>query len=638
MIDSPDTSIQRDIDASQALAEAQYQRGLGKPELALPLLEKACNLDPHSVEIIWESVGALQDYQQWELSLQLLQSPAAQRLKFESESSFRLKQLRALIHCGKAQEGAQELLQLQRQLMFDPIDLGLVLLEANVLQGQLGQAQMCLEQLRRFNPSDAVMASARWKIQRHSWSMGDCLGWRALEEAALQSRLLAVGLLRDLVHFQLLDESKNLFLKVIERWGLDGDVAMLWFQLLAELGEPEEFEQWRQRLSTDSGITDLDLLFAEAFINATHLELAESHLRRLAPRDPEGASLLSECLRLQGRFDEALICCQQLPQPQYGLQLAHQLLALGHWSQAWPLYEQRSILSSAVQRVQAAGLPARTPALTSLAGKHVLLYEEQGFGDTVMMCSVLDELQQQAASITLLVQPRLQALLQASFPRLVVIDALPMDSHRLFGVVLPLSSLGQFFRPSPKACPGRPYLSVPSAEQLKACQWLAGLPSGPKVGLAWRGGGYVKERARRSIPLELLEPLLIQSPVCWVNLQYGLSDHENEQLGPFMHHYEGVASDLTRTAALIQQLDLVITVQQTAVHLAGALGTPAWVLLPSVPEWRYGTNGSKMPWYSSVELFRSTRCGGWEPLLQERLAALHNWHLDGPRSTADVIS
>ncbi|WP_186549359.1 hypothetical protein [Synechococcus sp. Minos11] len=544
--------------------------------------------------------------------------------------------LRALIHCGQAQQGAHELLQLQHQLNFDPVDLGIVLLEANVLQGQLKQAQMCLEQLRQFDPSVGVFASAHWKLLRHSWSMEDCVGWQQLEQAALHCRLLAVGLLRDLLHFQLLDESKKLLQKVIDHWGLDGDVATLWFQLLAELGEPDEFLQWQQRLPADSGVSGLELLLAEAFINANRLELAESHLRRLVPRDSKGTSLLSECLRLQGRFDEALICCQQLPQPQYGLQLAHQLLALGHWSQAWPLYEQRSILSAAVQRVQAAGLPERTPALTSLVGKHVLLYEEQGLGDTVMMCSVLEELQQQAASITLLVQPRLQALLAASFPQVAVKTALPMDSHQAFQAVLPLSSLGQWFRPSPQACPGRPCLTVPRAEQLQARQWLAGLPSGLKVGLAWRGGGYVKERARRSIPLDLLQPLLTESPVCWVNLQYGLTDQDYEQTQPWLHHYDGVASDLTRTAALIQALDLVITVQQTTVHLAGALGTPAWVLLPVVPEWRYGTDGPEMPWYGSVELFRSTRSGGWKPLLHERLNALRHWRPDGPQSHADV--
>ena len=92
-----------------------------------------------------------------------------------------------------------------------------------------------------------------------------------------------------------------------------------------------------------------------------------------------------------------------------------------------------------------------------------------------------------------------------------------------------------------------------------------------------------------------------------------------------IHHFDGIAEDMFQTAALTQVLDLVITVQQTALHVAGSVGTKSLVLLPVGPEWRYGVRGPSMPWYSSVELFRQKHPDEWShPLssIQERLAAL----------------
>lgn len=94
-----------------------------------------------------------------------------------------------------------------------------------------------------------------------------------------------------------------------------------------------------------------------------------------------------------------------------------------------------------------------------------------------------------------------------------------------------------------------------------------------------------------------------------------------------LNTFAGVGDDLLATAALTQALDLVICVQQTALHLAGAVGTPAWVLLPRLAEWRYGITGSTMPWYPSVELFRQPATGLWQPVIAEVAARLRQ-HID----------
>jgi hypothetical protein len=191
-----------------------------------------------------------------------------------------------------------------------------------------------------------------------------------------------------------------------------------------------------------------------------------------------------------------------------------------------------------------------------------------------------------------------------------------------------------------------PYLQIPPSEQRRWRDRLSALPPGLRVGLAWRGGGSLGPRWRRSLRLDQLEPLLRQPGVCWVNLQHRHDPSERAafeaRTGVSLATFDGVGDDLLATAALTQALDLVICVQQTSLHLAGALGTPAWVLLPRVAEWRYGIAGSSMPWYASVELFRQPTTGCWEPVIADVASRLrqrvadHNGTrpIEPPRSDA----
>ena len=116
-----------------------------------------------------------------------------------------------------------------------------------------------------------------------------------------------------------------------------------------------------------------------------------------------------------------------------------------------------------------------------------------------------------------------------------------------------------------------------------------------------------------------LLPILKLQGVNWVNLQYRHDPTELQELqdseGVSITHFDGITEDLRATAALTKALDLVITVQQTALHIAGAVGTPAWVMLPAIPEWRYGYQGASMPWYRTVELFRQPLEGQWNVVI-----------------------
>ena len=148
---------------------------------------------------------------------------------------------------------------------------------------------------------------------------------------------------------------------------------------------------------------------------------------------------------------------------------------------------------------------------------------------------------------------------------------------------------------------------------------LAKLGSGLKVGIAWRGGVPRTRQSMRSIPLAQWSPLLQCQGVQFVSLQHGRCDDE---IANVVHsekveitHWQHAIDDCYELAALIDGLDLVVTVCGTVVHLAGAVGQAAWVFVPACPEWRYGETVDTMPWYPSVRLFRQELLGDWGTMI-----------------------
>jgi ADP-heptose:LPS heptosyltransferase len=160
------------------------------------------------------------------------------------------------------------------------------------------------------------------------------------------------------------------------------------------------------------------------------------------------------------------------------------------------------------------------------------------------------------------------------------------------------------------------------ADPLKVAAWkerLAALGPGLKVGLSWQGGTQVSRARLRSMTLEQLLPVLRVEAVQFVDLQYTDTAEERARLeavhGVRLAHWRSGIDDYDETAALVSALDLTLSVCTAVVHLAGALGRPAWVMTPYSPEWRYGHAGECMPWYPSVKLVRQPAPGEWEPVI-----------------------
>jgi tetratricopeptide (TPR) repeat protein len=307
---------------------------------------------------------------------------------------------------------------------------------------------------------------------------------------------------------------------------------------------------------------------------------------------------------------------------------AHSLLARGEFERGWELYEARwGAFDSPQHRAY------RQPAWKgeSLAGKRLLVWDEQGIGDQMLFAGLLPELQAQAGSCAVICEEKLASLFARSFPGMRVVAA-KSDAHRAllsesFDYQVPIASLGRFFRRTQADFPRHSgYLR---ADPRKVEAWKERLRAlGPerKIGISWRGGFVGTRRHLRSIDLEAWLPILKTPGVEFVSLQYTDCAAEISELrekhGIVLHHWQEAIDDYDETAALVCALDRVVSVCTALIHLTGALGRTAWVLVPAVPESRYLREGSRMPWYPSVELFRQERYGEWGSVINRVAARL----------------
>ena len=256
-----------------------------------------------------------------------------------------------------------------------------------------------------------------------------------------------------------------------------------------------------------------------------------------------------------------------------------------------------------------------------IAGRTILLHAEQGYGDTLQFCRYVP-LVARHARVILEVKPPLRRLLNGMTGVTRVVgrgEALPpFDLH------CPLMSLPAIFGTTVQTIPAQvPYLSV---EPGRTALWRARLPEGqPQIGLCWAGHPAHRRDAERSLPLARLRPLLRRQKTGWHVLQKELRPTDRLALSAMPGRIEHRFSDFAETAALIAVLDLVITVDTAVAHLAGALGVPTWLMLPSVGDWRWLGGRDDSPWYPSLRLFRQPVPGDWDAVLARVAQTFGQW-------------
>jgi tetratricopeptide (TPR) repeat protein len=242
-----------------------------------------------------------------------------------------------------------------------------------------------------------------------------------------------------------------------------------------------------------------------------------------------------------------------------------------------------------------------------IAGKTILIYADEGMGDAIQLARYLPDLADRGATVILAVHAALQPLLSgvAGVSQCVVKSA--TEALPPFDMFCPMLSLPLAFGTRLETIPARiPYLPPPAAAAVES--WNERLASRDRlrVGLVWSGNPKHARDAKRSIPLGLLKRLL-DVDATFVSLQKELRPEDKSTLEQAdIVDPTADLRDFTDTAALLRCLDLVITVDTSVAHLAGALGRPAWVLLPYSPDYRWLLGRDDSPWYPSLRLFRQT--------------------------------
>lgn len=299
---------------------------------------------------------------------------------------------------------------------------------------------------------------------------------------------------------------------------------------------------------------------------------------------------------------------------QLHLAVAHHLLARGRFEEGWKEYEWRW-RAGGVSPVQ-----FRQPQWdgSRLDGRRILLWAEQGLGDTIQFIRFAPQVKATGGTVLVECQPPLAGLL-ASAPGVDVVvpygSVLPeFDAH------LPLQSLPRVLGTRPETIPAEtPYLK---ADPALVERWRArmGAEGRFRVGLCWAGNPRQANDRNRSMPGAEFARLAGIAGVELFSLQYG--PRSGELAGVPVTHLGEEFRDVADTAAAIANLDLVISVDTMAAHLAGALGKPVWTLLPASADWRYPQGSDTTPWYPGMRLFRQAQPGDWTELIERVAEAL----------------
>lgn len=332
---------------------------------------------------------------------------------------------------------------------------------------------------------------------------------------------------------------------------------------------------------------------------------------------------------LQGHYDEALRLCDEAIAIKHDVGVADNTKALSHlakheWVLGWHHYS--SLIGT--KRMQCAY--GDEPEWDGTPGKRLIISGEQGLGDEIMYASCFNDVIANNQHVVIECIPRLEGLFKRSFPDAAAVygsrwekDVVWEQDHKPDAHVA-MATLPKFYRNRDDDFPGDAYL-VPHPDMVEAVQGLLSkLGHNPKVGIAWTGGSGRTRGHLRTRTLDELTPLLRIPGIDWISLEY---QNRDEEIGQYyerrkipIHTYHWLTAkglDYDLTAALISELDLVISVPTTGVQMAGALGVECWCIVPKNTGWMFAQ--TTYPWASSVQALRNPSVKLLEGRMQEWL-------------------
>jgi Flp pilus assembly protein TadD len=391
------------------------------------------------------------------------------------------------------------------------------------------------------------------------------------------------------------------------------------------LGQTEAaIETFRTALELDPAFNPALFNLGRNLVIGGRLAEAEAGFRRLhaslppdtpADRVRETTNELARVVADQGRPEEALeilraAAAKQSGEVSFRWHEALMLLLLGDFEAGWPAYETRW----SAPNHEPAPADYQVLDLASVMEQRVLVREEQGRGDIIQFLRYVAPLAARGARIRLSVYEDLVPL-ALELPGAEVVLG-PDQREAEYDTLTSLLSLPLAFGTTLATIPSEvPYLRAPAA-RIGRMRLHLGPPSGYRVGLAWSGS--VASRPRAAIPAAMLEPLLGWPGVEFHCLQKEIFAADRawlERNGAVTTH-EAMLRDFADTAALIEAMDLVVSIDTAVAHLAGALAKPVWIMLAFNPDWRWLMHRDDSPWYPTARLFRQSKPGDWESVVR----------------------
>lgn len=492
------------------------------------------------------------------------------------------------------------------------------------------EALTCFERVAEARPTSAEVHNYQARVYENLGRHEDAL--RCLEQAlAINPNNLADLRNRGIVLRKLgrLPEALAAYQAVLAAMPSDPDALTREALVLNELDRREEALASIQR-AVSICPNDLEILNARVIIldNLGRYQEALNDVDRMLGWQPNNTDAINNTgmiLARIGRFAESLSCYDRSlaikpdqPQARYNRSLVR--LSLGDWTRGFQEFETRWN-TAPLNRARLPGLGQLWSGQEDLSRKTLLLYHEQGYGDTLQCVRYVPLLAARGARVVLAVPPALHTLME-TLPGVAKVlsggEALPAHDYQS-----PLMSLPWAFRTTPDTVPAPvPYLSA-QADLIQAWSERLGPRNVPRIGLAWGGRRYAPINYPRDVPLEALRPIL-ELPAQFVSLQKEMAEDDQAALKQFpqlQQHGESLR-DFADTAALIMNLDLVITVDSAVAHLAGALGKPVWLLNRYASCWRWLQRGTSSAWYPTLRQFRQPAVGDWVSVVSAARNAL----------------
>jgi hypothetical protein len=360
----------------------------------------------------------------------------------------------------------------------------------------------------------------------------------------------------------------------------------------------------------------------------------------LEPGFAEAHDKLGVALYDLGRFDEALASFDRALALRPNLADARLnrsmcLLLMGRFDAAWRDYENRKGKWDEDAHRHIQGRPWLGDA--DLTGRRLFIYHEQGLGDSIQCIRYVQLLAARGAHLVVSVQDSLKPLVEPLLPG---VELLGEDQRpERFDYYCPLLSLPLAFKTTAETIPSQPLPLRADPERRARFERLLGPKTRLRIGVAWSGNPSHKNDLNRSIPFEIFARLL-SDDIQWSALQTSI---KSEDVPAFLDRrrvetFGPEIDDFRDTAALVDLMDLVISVDTSIAHLAGAMGKPVWILLPFVPDWRWMLGRRDSPWYPSARLFRQPKIGDWASVIEAVNCELAAWPKPSPPAGAWTAS